>query len=342
MTSNGVTAPEHDAPIFIVGAPRSGTSLLRNLLNRHPAIALCDETYYFYYVYSRRRAFGDLSDATARRRLIERYLATARIQRMCLDAPALADCLMREGTTYSAFFAALLRFYAASRHRRRCGEKTPQHAIFTEVLYAWYPHCRLIHVVRDPRDVVSSLLRMPWGSRNALINARLWSRCVLAAERWCERDNYLRVHYERLVATPESELQRICTFVAEEYRKEMLLAGDLPAADAWWFDRARAPVQRDRSGAWQHDLTPEQVSAVEWIAGAQMRRVGYAPTGRSASPGARLRASVGELVDGVAEAIRGFPRTWYYWFQPTQLAAEEALIDRRSQASRKTPVRGRR
>jgi hypothetical protein len=183
----------------------------------------------------------------------------------------------------------------------------------------------VIHVVRDPRDVVSSLLRMPWGSRNPLTNARLWLRCVLAADRWRERDNYLRVQYERLVATPESELRRICTFLAEDYRREMLAAGGQPPADAWWFDRAR---------------TPEQVAAVEWIAAGQMHTLGYEPTGRFPSPAARLRTSLGAVVDGVTAAIRGFPRMWYYWFQPTRLDAEEAWIDWRSGASRSTPVRG--
>ena len=49
-------------PVFVVGSPRSGTSLLRNMLNRHPSLAICGETHFDHYVYKRRRAFGDLSN----------------------------------------------------------------------------------------------------------------------------------------------------------------------------------------------------------------------------------------------------------------------------------------
>jgi hypothetical protein len=317
-------------PIFIVGAPRSGTSLLRNLLNRHPAIGLCDETYFFYYVYGRRRAFGELSDPEARRRVIERYLAISRIQRLRLDLQALVDCLQREGTTYPSFFAALLRFYAGAHQRRRWGEKTPQHALVTEVLHEWYPHCRVIHLVRDPRDVVSSLLQMPWGSRSVLTNTRLWLRCVRAAERSQHRANHLLVRYEQLVADPEAELRRICSFVAEDYCPQLLVAGGTAAVDAWWFERAQAPVTRDRCGAWQQHLTRQQVRAVEWIAGAQMRRLGYEPTGSPPSTAMRLHVTVSEVAAAAAATVRALPRMWYYWLQPTQLAAEEAWIDRQS------------
>jgi Sulfotransferase family len=295
------------APIFIVGAPRSGTSLLRNLLNRHPAIGLCDESHYFYYVWRRRRAFGDLANAATRQRLVDRYLATRRLRRLEIPLEDLAARLMREGTNYDAFFITLLRFYAAVHHKRRFGEKTPQHAFFVATLCEWYPHCRIIHLVRDPRDVVASLLRMPWGSRNALVNARRWRGSVTAVERAGSRDNLIRVRYEQLVSDPESELRRICDFVGEEPHAGLGAAAS-PPADAWWFARAAAPVTTARRGAWRQELTSEDVAVIEWVAAPFMRRFGYEPVAPAAGVALRLRAAAGAAVvswierDGRADA----------------------------------------
>jgi len=116
------------SPIFIVGSPRSGSTLLRNMLNRHPAIAICLETQFRRLIYARRRAFGDLSDLGNRSRLAKEYLSTERVQRMQIDLPALKEMLLREAATYEAFFTSFLRFYAEANGKRRCGEKSPGHA----------------------------------------------------------------------------------------------------------------------------------------------------------------------------------------------------------------------
>jgi len=321
------------APIFIVGAPRSGTSLLRTLLNRHPAIALCDETYYFYYVYERRRAFGDLAAAAARRRLIDNYLATQRVRRLEMPLDELASLLMRDGTTYASFFATVLRFYATCHRKLRCGEKTPQHVFFIPTLRQWYPRCRIIHLIRDPRDVVASLLRMPWASPNVLVNARLWRDCVLAAERWSGTGNLLAVRYEQLVAEPQSELQRVCSFIGEEYRHEMLVPGDAPAPAAWWFSRALEPVTTARCGTWRNELSRRQVALVEWITGPLMRQLGYQPEAPAAGMSVRLRATAAAAVGEAHEKLRQLPRMWYYWVRPTRLAAEERRIEGRNGAA---------
>src|SRR5690242_4571314 len=208
--SPGIEGSQWNSPIFIVGAPRSGTTLLRNMLNRHPSIAICRETEFHHLVFQRRRAFGSLIDMRNRQRLVKQYLPTRRIQRMQMDLQGLETTLLREGTSYEAFFASLLRFYAQAHGKRRCGEKTPQHALFTETLCEWYPGATIIHLVRDPRDVVASLLRVPWASHNVLGNAHLWVRCNVAARRSRHRPQYLLVRYEELVAQPELELKRIC------------------------------------------------------------------------------------------------------------------------------------
>lgn len=311
-------------PIFIIGAPRSGTTLLRAMLNRHPNVGLCDETYYFYYVYSRRHAFGDLNKAAHRRRLVDRYLATNRIKRLGLDLDFLAVKLMDEGDSYESLFASLIRSYAVQNGKKRPGEKTPDHAIVSETLCEWYPDCRLIHLIRDPRDVVASLQRMPWASRSVLANARHWLRNTMSAHRCDARANYLLVRYEELVTQPERELERICAFIDEDYSAGMLTPDERRLVDKWWFERAQRNIAIDQQGKWHTELTPKQVGLVEWLIGSQMEQFGYNPTGTKVSRTAISAALADEVLAYARGKLSNLPTIWYYWARPTRLAEEEA------------------
>lgn len=317
-------------PIFIVGSPRSGTTLLMNMLNRHPSIRLCEESYYFYYVYARHDSFGDLSAPINRRRLVDRYLAIDRINQLGLDHNALSETLMREGDSYKSFFTSLMHFYAMQAGKPRFGDKTPRHAFYSEILCEWYPDCKLILLVRDPRDVVASRLRMPLGSSSVLANARTWLSCTLAAERCSHRDNYLLVRYEQLVNEPEAELKRITAFLGEEYSPAMLVPDEQAKADKWWLQRAHKAVTTERVGKWCDDLTSTQVALIEWAVGSHLRRFGYEPSGLVASVPTIVAGSGHELLASARKKITKLPRTWYYWMQPTQLAAEESWITKRA------------
>lgn len=317
-----------DQPLFIVGAPRSGTTLLRTLLNRHPRIALCDETYFFYYVYKRAGAFGDLSKSTNRSHLVDQYLVTDRIKRLELDEGKLQEALLDEGDSYAAFFASLLKFFARSKGKERWGEKTPDHALHVDTLLAWYPNCRIIHIIRDPRDVVASLLRMPWGAKSVLANSRRWVQCNEAAVRLQGCENYKTIQYEQLTKDPKSELTDICQFVGEEYSPDMLVPDKNATVHKWWFERAQGEITQDRLETWRQELTAQQVAMVEWVAGTYMRQFGYCTSQSQPSAGAIARARIGQFVDSLCFKIRRLPRLWYYWVQPTKLAAEESWLDR--------------
>lgn len=317
-------------PIFIVGAPRSGTTLLRAMLNRHPRIGLCDETFYFYYVYARQRTFGDLKEIRNRRLLAEKYIATDRIRRLEMDAGDLTETLVTEGDSYAAFFASLMRHYAGSLGKVRFGEKTPDHAMHAETLCSWYPDCRIIHLLRDPRDVVASLVRMPWGSNSAMANARRWVNCTTGALQCQDRDNYLRLRYEDLVEDPQRELETICRFLGEKYSDAMLVPDEDAKADRWWFERAQGKVTKNRHGKWREELTSAQVAIVEHIAGDHMRRFGYETAEPTPSAWSVLKAQLGETTDSLRRKIVKLPRLWYFWIRRTELAAEEAWNDRKS------------
>lgn len=298
------------------------------MLNRHPAIAVCRETDFYHYVYKRRHRFGDLNDLRNRRRLVREYLGIQRIQRMRLDLQALETRLLQDGTSYPAFFAALLRFYAETHGKQRCGEKTPEHALFTETLCEWYPDAAIIHVVRDPRDVVASLRHLPWAPNNAIGNARLWFTRNLAARRSRHRPQYLLVRYEELVTQPEGELRRICAFLGEDYSPAMLVPNWDPTADRPWFQRAEQSVTTARIGTWRTELSEADVALVEWVLGAHMKTFGYEPVGRTPSIICLLRGLVFGAANAVRRRVGEFPGVWYWVTRSTKLAKEETAKER--------------
>jgi len=317
-----------EGPIFIVGSPRSGTTLLRNMLNRHARVAICRETEFRHYVYRRRAAFGSLAKRPNRERVVQEYLALDRVRRTGLDLSDLARCLMEEGDSYPAFFASMLRFYMRAQGKQRWGEKTPDHVFFAKTLSEWYPNAIVIHILRDPRDVVASLMDMPSFPNSAFGNANLWLTFNRAAVRANGHPGYVLVRYEELVANPEPELRRICGAIGEPFSRQMLEQMPDPTADRPWFQRAERPVTDSLIGSWRDRLSARDAALVEWYIGPGMEEFGYPR--QAARPSAAEIAN--GLVFGVKDAVKRrageFPALWYRRAGCTRLAREEAAATR--------------
>ena len=323
-----MTAP----PIFIVGSPRSGTSLLRQMLNRHPALAICYETHFLRLIcpQRRRRAFGDLSRQENRERLVNEYLSLRPTQQLGVDWSKFRSRLVDEATSCPAFFTAVLSCYAESQGKERFGDKTPGNAFYLDTLSEWFPGAPILHIVRDPRDVAASLLRMPFGSPSAIQNAKTWLRYVLAARRFSDRPEYLEIRYETLVDEPELELTKICQFIGEDYSPCMLTAEQASTAHPAGWDRYQAPLTAGRLGQWRRQLTEEQVSQIEWAVGPQLEAFGYTREAPPASVPAILRGlSFAAFVRG-RRAVPKLPALWYHLFAPREIAKYEYWIHRKA------------
>lgn len=148
--------------VFLVGCPRSGTTLLQRMLDTHPEVAVAPETH-FMRLFWRRRALYDplerpdhferlLRDIAARPEFIEMGLDPAHFQRVAWEGPR----------TYDALLRLLLEQFASSRSVRVVGEKTPDHLVHMLPLKEFFPSARFVHIVRDPRAVVNSHRGVPW------------------------------------------------------------------------------------------------------------------------------------------------------------------------------------
>lgn len=260
--------------IFIIGCPRSGTTLLRDLLRSHPRLSFLPETYFIPSFY---RAYGDPTSEEAARRLARAILRFPWVQRCNLDlAPAdFAEC-----RSYREVVETVFREFAAREGKSRWGDKTPAYVRDIPVLANIFPGARFVHVIRDGRDVALSFARAPFGPANVYRAASTWKVLVSTGRRSGSRlgsDAYLEVRYETLVTEPEDTLRRICDFIGEPFDPLVLHPDRLGREGK---GRTPPPVSRQSIVAthvtrWKRSMSPTDIVLFESVAGDLLGELGY-------------------------------------------------------------------
>jgi hypothetical protein len=209
---------------IIVGSPRSGTTLLRFMLDSHPELAIPPET-----------GFLTLGPKLKGRGLKLREQFLREVINFPGKAPVWPDFEIPEESfraslseispfTVPEGYRAFYRLYAARFGKSRWGDKTPLYCLDIATIRNVLPEARFIHIIRDGRDAALSLRRM-WFSPGWKIEtqAAYWRKCVLAARRaGAGRSDYIEVRYEDLILNTRDTLKRICTFIDLSFDEAML------------------------------------------------------------------------------------------------------------------------
>jgi hypothetical protein len=310
-----VITPENDRPIFVVGCPRSGTTLLQVMLFAHPRLAVPPETRFLIRSYMRRHRFGDLEDP-ANRAKVARFITRREdtwFADLGLDADAVTDEIVAGPPTIGSALGIVLRAYAERFGKQRWGDKRPGYHRQIEVLLRLFPDAQFIHLVRDPRDCVASLKRMTWWHSDSVAAMLAWAQAIdnvaRARERW--PDVIIEMQYERLVADPEPELRRLCAFLGEEYDPAMTepqhAPPDVVPDRKHWHENARRAPTTAPIGRFTETLTPTELALCEAALRQRMKRFGYEPTKAK-------RAKPGQLL-GYARRRREMQRTLRHWVE---------------------------
>lgn len=213
-----------DEPFFIVGSARTGTTLLQSFLAAHSALAIPPETHFFHSTYPWLRRFvrvGRLHDLKGAVRAIKANPYMTPFQEF-------ADQLSREleeGVGFDRFIDTLFRRYAQSVGKDRWGEKTPHHLWYWRRIDRVFPDSRFIITARDGRDVVCSMMNVPWASDSIYANGFRWKKEVEIAREMREElgeERAIVVSYEDLVSETEPTLNRLCEFLGVPYEPQML------------------------------------------------------------------------------------------------------------------------
>ena len=286
-------------PVFVVGAPRSGTTMLRLMLNAHPRVAIPFESDFIPKFHKRLGEYGDLNDAANVARLLGDIAAQPFVSRgRLVRDPSLI--LARHPRSYSELVAAIYETYAQAEGKRRWGDKDPDNVVQLDVLWRLFPGCRFVHIVRDGRGVANSLRRLDWGSRNMIKLARDWAWRVTLAHKMgmmLDARYYLEIKYEDLVHTPEPVLRRVCEFLGEAFDQQMLkyhehAAADMPDSALKFHGNSIRPPDPAKTQSWRREMSVADKALFEEVAGDALKAFGYtcdAPRSRWRSGLMRLK-----------------------------------------------------
>lgn len=284
-----------NSPFFIVGASRSGTTMLRLMLNAHSRLAVPDELGYFRHVEGK-HDLGEwdtpLSETDVRalvQGFVEKNAESLGGGRADLEAVALAGA----DRTLRGPFQALLEDWARRSGTERWGEKTPHNIFYVDVIAGMFPEAQFIHVVRDPRAVVQSMNSSPYYSDETVFNALNWRKSIREGERLLNAhlrpERQQTVRYEDLVCHAESTLRSVCSFLGEAFEPKMLRfyeTADQHMAGPIRTPSIKGPVNQKGLSKWRRRLRPSDVAAIEGLCREEMNALGYEGTG---TPSVRLR-----------------------------------------------------
>ncbi len=302
--------PTEPDAIFIVGASRSGTTLMRTILERSPRIAIARENHFVGHLRENEgaryyfRRLGDLHGDDVVRKVAE-LIYSGEFQRQShwrevspfwrwlvgnVSQADMTERLLATDRTERGMWAAFLRAYADKQGRPIMGEKTPAHLAYVDTLLEWFPNGRVVHMIRDPRAVFVSDLRRRRGKLRKPYSwiakvPGLLSATILMQTTWVWRgaarkdpayarkypDRYRRVRFEDVVKTPDETLGGLFAFLGVEAPPDPTNVKVMARGFKWGEEGLDAGAA-DR---WRDQIGGISNRWLRFFLGSSMRRLGY-------------------------------------------------------------------
>ncbi len=297
--------------IFVTGCPRSGTYLLSMILNHHFSTAIPLETHFIPLFKRFLFLWGDLRKPGNRTALMAsvldfleiwtRYESTDRHfekekQFSLLDVRDQADGIAASAAGYPEMVTGLFQAYARKKGLLRWGDKsTFRHHQPLDLVAQSVMNLKVIHIIRDPRDVCLSWRKIWCGPKTVAGAGLAWRTHVREKRRWGARNpaRYLELRYEDLVSAPEQSMERISHFLGAEVENastpfwESSMASTL--SDGKTHPLLGSPLQPGNAGKWRSGMSRRDVDLLEHICGSMLTELGFRTAGTSASGAFALR-----------------------------------------------------
>jgi hypothetical protein len=253
--------------IFILGVGRSGTSLLQSILNSHSKISFLPETQFLRkYVFNKNLKICDNNYND----IINKLNNDKRFKRLNINPK---DIVHIDNTMYEVY-QNVIRQYLIDKNKIFIGDKDPKLIEHIGSLYKYFSSAKIIHIIRDPRDVVLSRIKAKWSQRFPYyLHAIIYYLQINLGLRELKKtfnENYYEVFYEDLLQNPKQELIKIMTFLELDYEHKMLdflnSSKELVSKDELdWKAETFKPINKHNFNKWKKELTQFQNLVIESI-----------------------------------------------------------------------------
>ena len=302
------------APFFVVGFQRSGTTLLRVMLDNHPGVAVpLDTTGLWLRMEAQLGRYGDLDAPDGAARLIRDLLTEERIR--LWEVPLTVDEVLaaRRWPGYPGIVDACYLAYARHKGKQIWGDKDPGNMLRIPTLLRWFPDGRVLHIIRDGRDACLSQLKQDFGFDDCLPCAEAWREQV-----WWVRSmgevlgptRYFELRYEDLTGDPERWLRQICDFLGLAYSSAMLdyhqrVEHSVPESKRHLWPLLAEPPKPDNNFRWKAEMSGSLRIAFEKRAGQVLRDLRYEtlPSPAKGGYGAELTSVARQVWHGFRRRI---------------------------------------
>lgn len=284
-----------DKPIFIIGTPRSGTTLVAKILGRHSGIFMPGETHFFSDIYSRRNEFGDPPSRRSLKIIIsllgtiyDRYnepIDQERITNLFKDQSIQLENKISASSSYREILSLFMEDQARQLGKSRWGNNAPRDLFHIDSIMAFYPDAKIIVCTRDIRDFLLSY-KYKWKTTpskymqylknlyHPVSTSLLWKASmqrVIKIGKYVPEKNLMIVRYEDLVTQPVRIAQEICDLIGERFEPDMLSIKD---------NNSSTPGQSEgiftsSVGRWHTGLKPEEAWIAQYIARKELEKTGY-------------------------------------------------------------------
>jgi hypothetical protein len=298
-----VAGKKNQAPVFVLGCPRSGTTVLYHMLLSAGGFAVYRaESQVFNLLVPR---FRGMRSAADRNELLELWLRSKLFRVSGLDASDISAKIIAECRCGGDFLRIVMQEIARKQGVGRWADCTPEHLLYMEEIKRQIPDAQFIHIIRDGRDVALSYVKqgwsypLPWDRREGLGVAGLYWEWIVRKGR--ERGkrlgaSYQEVRFEELITNPQETLSRIGVFIDHDLDYDRIQhngIGSVGEPNSSFADESEGtfnPIAR-----WRKKMSPQQIASFEELVGGFLRELGYTPFSeakpRTSVRAARLRAT---------------------------------------------------
>lgn len=274
---------------FILGNPRSGTTMLRLMLNSHSLIGVPPESGFIQWWYSKYLCWS-VSDTNNRRTLdafLHDILSSTKIENWKLSKKELIEyILLNQPKFYSELIDCIYKFY--TRNKCLIGDKNNYYIHHLDILSTIFPRAKFIHIIRDGRDIANSyrninkldqnLKYLPKFSSNIKDIANEWRDNLDKIEKHISKHQSISIRYEDLISDSIQTLTKICQFLDVRFENQMLefyLHNDEPQSTLFWKGKTKGKVDENNKKNYLSGLTTQDVLIFNEIANDTLIKYNY-------------------------------------------------------------------